>query len=56
MWAITLLTLSTCQPALATFLIGQIDQIHKLDRVSEVTSIGVFWQGCLHQEGRSFRR
>ena len=38
------------------FLIGQIDQIHKLDRVSEVTSIGVFWQGCLHQEGRSFRR
>jgi hypothetical protein len=33
------------------FLIGEIDQIHKMDRVSQVTSIWVFGQGCLHHEG-----
>src|SRR5689334_5064372 len=36
------------------FLIGEIDQIHKMDRISEVTSVGVFRQGCLHHEGRAF--
>jgi hypothetical protein len=36
------------------FLIGEIDQIHKMDRVSKVTSVGVFRQGCLHHEGRAF--
>jgi hypothetical protein len=35
----------------AGFLIGEIDQIHKMDRVSQVTSIWVFGQGCLHHEG-----
>jgi hypothetical protein len=33
------------------FIIGQIDQIHKVDCISEMTSIGVFRQGCLHHEG-----
>ena len=37
------------------FLIGEIDQIHKLDRVSEVTSVWFFRQGCLHHEGSSFQ-
>ena len=37
------------------FLIGQMDQIHKMDCISEMTSTGVFAQGCLHHEGRRFR-
>ena|SRR5688572_4838603 len=30
------------------FISGKIDQIHKMDCISEMTSIGVFRQGCLH--------
>jgi hypothetical protein len=33
------------------FFIGEIDQIHKMDCIGEMTSIGVLRQGCLHYEG-----
>jgi hypothetical protein len=33
------------------FLISQVDQIHKMDCISEMTSIGLFRHGCLHHEG-----
>jgi hypothetical protein len=34
------------------FISGKIDQIHKMDCINEMTSIGVFRQGCLHTKKR----
>jgi hypothetical protein len=40
-WRLLLSTLDS-RPGGEQFLIGEIDQIHKMDRVSEVTSIAAF--------------